>query len=115
MIAMAVSFPNSFVNSFVFICYGNTGEELRASFHDVQDLEQHVMNIRDYINWATQQEDYDFTEEFYIAAVEGTHISIDDAKRFFMLCPEVCNVLDFIEGDNALQTLRDKYPKALCR
>lgn len=115
MVAMAVSFPNSFLSSLVFIFYGNTGEELTASFHDTQDLEQHVMNIRDYIDWATRQEDYDFTEDFYNAATEEAPISIDEAKRFFMLCPEVCKVLDFVEDDNALQILRTKYPEALCR
>lgn len=115
MVAMAVSFPNSFLSSLVFIFYGNTGEELTASFHDTQDLEQHVMNIRDYIDWATRQEDYDFTEDFYNAAIKGMPISIDEAKRFFMLCPEICKVLDFIENNNAIQILRNKYPKALCR
>lgn len=115
MVAMAVSFPNSFLNSSVFIFYGKTGEELTRCFHNVQDLEQHVMNVRDYISWVTQQEDYYFTEDFYNAATEGDPISIEDAKRFFSLCPEVCKVLDFVEDENAIQILRDKYPQALCR
>ena len=112
MISMAVSFPNSFLNSLVFIFYGNTGEELTANFHDVQDLEQHVINIQGYID---QETDWAFTEDYYNAATEGLPISTAEAQRFFMLCPEVCKVLDFIEGDNALQVLRDKYPQALCR
>ena len=33
MIAMAISFPCSFLDDMVFIFYGNTGEELVASFH----------------------------------------------------------------------------------
>ena len=115
MVAMAVSFPNSFLNSLVFIFYGNTGDELVANFHDVQDLEQHVINIRGYINYVKQQDDYDFTEDIYNAFLECTPISIQDATRFFMLCPEVCKVLDFIESDNAVEILRGKYPKALCR
>ena len=115
MVAMAVSFPESFLNSLVFIFYGQTGEELIKNFHDTQDLEQHIMNIRGYISWETQQEDYNFTENFYNAVTEKHPISIENAKRFFLLCPEVCKVLDFIENDNALQILRKKYPKAFCR
>lgn len=115
MVAMAVSFPRSFLSSFVFIFYGNSGEELTASFHDVQDLEQHVMNIQGNLDWVSQRDDYLFANDFYSAVINGMPISIDDAKRFFFLCPEVCNVLDFIEDENALQILREKYPKALCR
>lgn len=115
MIAMAVSFPNSFLSSLVFIFYGNTGEELIANFQETQDLGQHIASVREYIAWETQQENYDFTEDVYTAATSGASISTDDVKRFFSLCPEVCEVLDFVEGDNALQILRDKYPQALCR
>ena len=71
MIAMAISFPCSFLDDMVFIFYGNTGEEMVASFHDVQDLEMHVLNIRGYISWITRREDYDFTEDFYVAFLEG--------------------------------------------
>ena len=115
MVAMAVSFPGGFLKDVIFIFYGKTGEELTRNFHDVQDLEQHVMNMRDHISWVTQQEDYVFTEDFYDAALERSPISIEDAKRFFSLCPEVCKVLDFLEDENAIQILRDKYPQALCR
>jgi hypothetical protein len=115
MIAMAISFPCSFLDDMVFIFYGNTGEEMVANFHDVQDLEMHVLNIRGYISWITRREDYDFTEDFYVAFLEGAEISVEDVKRFFSLCPEVCKVLDFVEDEDARHILVEKYPYALCR
>ena len=115
MIAMAVSFPQSFLSESIFIFYGNNVSELVDSFQEVQNVEQHIMNIRGYISFVDRKEDYDFTENFYEAVLENNTISIDEAKRFFMLCPEVCKVLDFVEGDNALQHLKEKYPQALCR
>ena len=115
MVAMAITFPNSFLNSLTFIVYGNTGTELVSSFRDIQDLESHIVNVRQCVDDELFGEVGDFTENIYSAFCAGEDISIDDAKRFFYLCSDICNVLDFIEDENALQILKTKFPEAMCR
>jgi hypothetical protein len=112
---MAIKFPNSFLNSLTFIFYGNTGTELLLSFHDVQDLEQHIINVRQSVDSEMFWKVSDFTENIYSAFHAGEDISIEDAKRFLYLCPDICDVLDFVEDENALQILKAKYPEAMCR
>ena len=112
---MAVSFPNSFLQSEVFVFKGVSGDALVSDFCDVQDIGEHVMYIRDYLDWNEQQEEFSFTESIFASVMAGEPISTNDAKRFFSLCPEVCRLLDFIEAEDALQRLLKKYPNALSR
>lgn len=115
MLATAITFPGSFLKESIFIFKGNTARDLILDFSSVQDLECHIMNIREYMDWSTQQDDFAFTEEIYEKVMSEDLLTVNEVQRFLALCPKVCEVIDFIEADDALQTLKAKYPDALCR
>ena len=115
MLATAINFPTSFLKESIFIFKGHTARDLILDFASVQDLEYHIANIREYMDWATQQDVFAFTEEIYEKVMSGDPLTSNEAQRFLSLCPNVCKVIDFIETDDALQTLKAKYPNALCR
>ena len=112
MYGIAVRFPRSFLNETIFLFAGETPNEVFANFHDVQDIECHLMNIMSYLN----EDDNDFAEDiYYNRYLDGQTILPTELKRFFELCPDVCLMLDYMYDDNVVDILKSKYPGALYR
>jgi hypothetical protein len=60
-------------------------------------------------------EDYEFASGFYSKYEERQGpITLEDISRFFSLAPTVCRMTDLSVGENALQTVREKHPGAIC-
>jgi hypothetical protein len=112
MYGIAVRFPKSFFGETVFLFVGETPNGLIKNFHDVQDIECHLMNIMPYLS----NEDNDFAEDiYYNRYLDGQTVMPTELKRFFELCPDVCLMLDYIYDADALNILKSKYPNALHR
>ena len=113
MYAVALKFPNSFLKNTVFIFYGETPSSVFRKFIEIQDIECHVLNIREYIDMNKREDDYNFTEEIYNRSMGDIDISSNELKRFFDLCPEVCFLIEYCIGDNVVEDFKIKYPNSL--